>query len=60
MGRISKLIKGKDNVNQSAKEMSPSKRCSHRALKLLYPIEYTDKRIKTLQIPKRMMIQIPN
>ena len=43
VGRISKLIKGKDDIIQSAKVMLPSKRSLYRALKLLYPIECPDK-----------------
>ena len=46
VGRISKLVEGKDNVIRSAKVMLPSKRCLHRALKLLYPIECPDTEIK--------------
>ena len=42
MGRISKLIKGKDDVIRSVKVMLPSRRYLHRALKLLYPIECPD------------------
>ena len=42
VSKISKLIKGKDNVIRSAKVMLPSRRCLHRALKLLYPIECPD------------------
>ena len=42
VGRISKLIKGKDDVIRSAKVMLPSKGSLHRALKLLYPIECPD------------------
>ena len=46
VGRISRLVEGKDNVIRSAKVMLPSKRCLHRALKLLYPIECPDTEIK--------------
>ena len=42
VGRISKLIKGKDDVILSAKVMLPSNRSLHRASKLLYPIECPD------------------
>ena len=46
VGRISQLVKGKDNVIRSAKVMLSSKRCLHRALKLLYPIECPNTEIK--------------
>ena len=39
IGRINKLIQGRDNVVRSAMVTLPSRRTIHRALKLLYPIE---------------------
>ena len=42
IGKISKLIKGRDNAIRSAEVTLPSRRCLHRALKLLYPIECPD------------------
>ena len=52
MGKISKLITGKDDVIRSAKVMLPSGRCLHRALKLLYPIECPDNEKKDNREPK--------
>ena len=42
IGKISKLIKGRDNAIRSAEVTLPTRRCLHRALKLLYPIECLD------------------
>ncbi|XP_065886729.1 uncharacterized protein [Dysidea avara] len=42
IGKISKLIKGRDNAIRSAEVTLPSRRCLHRALKLFYPIECPD------------------
>ena len=53
VGRINKLVEGKDNLIRSAKVILPSKRCLHSTLKLLYPIECPDiLRIKTVEIPR--------
>ncbi|XP_065899351.1 uncharacterized protein [Dysidea avara] len=42
VGRICKLIKGRDDAIRSAEVMLPTRRYLHRALKLLYPIECPD------------------
>ena len=42
IGKITKLIKGRDNLIRSAEVTLPSRKCLHRAIKLLYPIECPD------------------
>jgi len=42
IGKVTKLIKGRDNLIRSAEVMLPSRKYLHRALKLLYPIECPD------------------
>jgi len=40
--KIIKLIKGRDNLIRSAEVTLSSRKCLHRAIKLLYPIECAD------------------
>ena len=42
IGKISKFIKGRDNAIRSAEVTLPTRRCLHRALKLLNLIECPD------------------
>jgi len=42
IGKITKSIKVRDNLIRSAEVTFPSRKCLHRAIKLLYPVECAD------------------
>lgn len=50
VGRISELIRGRDQLVRSAKVRMPSKKLLTRALNMLYPIECPDNEILTTKV----------
>ena len=55
VGRISQLIRGRDQVVRSAKIKTSSKKLLHRALNMLYPIECL--RLRHLKL--KMILALP-